>query len=150
MNSDSPKYFYLFKFIYCQLKDNCFTIFCWSLPYINMISPNLYGDFVILSISHNDVCEVRVQGSSQGCHQHRTSFFFFSEPLIPHIDGVRKEKLCSDLPQILLNLCGDENFVSPRGSILSKSKSKENNSHFPLILLGCSTLDTKSTGVSIY
>ena len=31
-----------FFFIFFQLKDNCFTILCWFLPYINMNQPQVY------------------------------------------------------------------------------------------------------------
>lgn len=47
--------------------------------------PKVCGIFVILSLSYNDACEVGVQGSRQGLHQHLSSFLFLSDSLIPHI-----------------------------------------------------------------
>ena len=32
----------IFKFVYFQLEDNCFTILCWFLPHINMNQPQVY------------------------------------------------------------------------------------------------------------
>ena len=30
---------YVFKNFFLKLEDNCFTILCWSLPYLNMNQP---------------------------------------------------------------------------------------------------------------
>ena len=32
----------LFKRIYYYVEDNCFTVLCWFLPYINMNQPKVY------------------------------------------------------------------------------------------------------------
>lgn len=95
LNSDFKPYIYLNLFIV-----NWRTIalqYFVGLWYILTWIPQILMGILLFSASHDDVYEVRVQGSSQVRRQPRIPFFF-SEPLIPHMEReVRSEKLYSHL-----------------------------------------------------